>query len=234
MTILAAEAVVRTFEGTKGPIEVLRGLDLDVGQSEIVVILGASGVGKSTLLHILGTLDKPDGGRILIRGKDPRTCTARVLNEIRNRDLGFVFQFHYLLPEFSALENVMMPTLVGGLDRGKAEMRALELLAEVGLAARTTHRPAELSGGEQQRVAMARALMNEPAIVLADEPSGNLDDANSDGLHSLIGRLSRSMGQSFVIVTHKRELIGDADKAFVLEEGVLHPIHGDSYDLPDM
>lgn len=234
MTILAAEGIGRTFQGTKGPIVVLRELDLSVGKSEIVVILGASGVGKSTLLHILGTLDMPSAGRVLIRGTDPRACTARELNVIRNRDLGFVFQFHYLLPEFSALENVMMPTLVGGSDRRNAEKRAMMLLSDVGLADRITHRPAELSGGEQQRVAMARALMNEPAIVLADEPSGNLDEKNSDGLHSLIEQLSRSMGQSFVIVTHKGELLDKADKALVLEGGALHPVKRDTHDLPDM
>jgi len=226
MGILTAEGIVRTFEGSKGPIEVLRGVDLDVSESEVVVILGASGVGKSTLLHILGTLDRPDGGRVLIRGKDPVACTARELNVMRNSDLGFVFQFHYLLPEFDALENVMMPTLVRGSDRRRAEERALELLKDVGLSGRISHRPAELSGGEQQRVAVARALMNEPAIVLADEPSGNLDERNSDGLHSLIYELSRSMGQSFVIVTHKRELLGRADKAFVLEEGLLRTVEG--------
>ncbi len=226
MGILTAEAVVRTFEGSKGPIEVLKGVDLDVSESEVVVILGASGVGKSTLLHILGTLDRPDGGRVLIRGKDPETCTARELNEMRNLDLGFVFQFHYLLPEFDALENVMMPALVRGSDRGRSEERALGLLSEVGLSGRISHRPAELSGGEQQRVAVARALMNEPAIVLADEPSGNLDERNSEGLHSLIFALSRSRGQSFVIVTHKRELLGQADKAFVLEEGLLRSVEG--------
>lgn len=234
MTILAAEEIEKTFRGTKGPIEVLKGLDLRVGQSEIVVILGASGVGKSTLLHILGTLDTPDAGRIMIRGTDPRTCTARELNTMRNRDLGFVFQFHYLLPEFSALENVMMPTLVGGSQRRGAGERAMKLLADVGLADRATHRPAELSGGEQQRVAMARALMNEPAIVLADEPSGNLDERNSEGLHALIEELSRSRGQSFVIVTHKRELLGKANRAFELVGGTLHPVEGETHDLPDL
>ena len=226
MGILAAEGIVRTFEGSEGPIEVLRGVDLDVRESEVVVILGASGVGKSTLLHILGTLDRADGGRILIRGKDPMACTAKEINEMRNRDLGFVFQFHYLLPEFNALENVMMPALVRGSNRREAERRALGLLSDVGLSGRITHRPAELSGGEQQRVAVARALMNEPAIVLADEPSGNLDDRNSEGLHTLIGSLSRSLGQSFVIVTHKKELLEKADRALVLEEGLLRNVDG--------
>jgi lipoprotein-releasing system ATP-binding protein len=234
MGILTAEGIVRTFEGSGGPIEVLRGLDLDVQESEVVVILGASGVGKSTLLHILGTLDQADDGRILIRGKDPRACTAKEINEMRNRDLGFVFQFHYLLPEFSALENVMMPALVRGSNRRNAERRSLGLLSDVGLSDRISHRPAELSGGEQQRVAVARALMNEPAIVLADEPSGNLDDRNSDGLHSLITSLSRSMGQSFVIVTHKKELLEKADRALVLEEGILRRVGGTRNDLSDL
>jgi lipoprotein-releasing system ATP-binding protein len=234
MGILSAEGVVRTFEGSGGPIEVLKGVDLDVRESEVVVILGASGVGKSTLLHILGTLDRADEGRVLIRGKDPVACTARELNEMRNRDLGFVFQFHYLLPEFSALENVMMPALVRGSNQRKAEERALGLLSDVGLSGRITHRPAELSGGEQQRVAVARALMNEPAIVLADEPSGNLDDRNSEGLHSLIYKLSRSMGQSFVIVTHKKELLGQADMALVLEDGFLRRVGGKGNDLSDL
>lgn len=225
MEILRAEEVVRTFEGTKGPIEVLKRLDLSVGEGEVVVILGASGAGKSTLLHILGTLDVPDRGRILIKGKDPRGCSRAELDEMRNRDLGFVFQFHYLLPEFSALENVMMPALVRGSDNSEAKEHALELLDRVGLSDRITHRPSELSGGEQQRVAVARALMNRPAIVLADEPSGNLDEMNSSALHSILAELSRSMGQSFVIVTHKKELLEKADRAFVLENGVLE-IHG--------
>ena len=179
---------------------------------EVVAVLGASGAGKSTLLHVLGTLDRPDGGRVLIKGRDPFDVGDKELNEIRNRDLGFVFQFHYLLPEFDALENVMMPAMLrGGTGHGLRE-RAVELLGEVGL-----------SGGEQQRVAVARALMNEPAIVLADEPSGNLDEANSEMLHSLIVDLSRSKNQTFIVVTHKRELFESADRGFVLEGGKLHP-----------
>ncbi|HUV36181.1 MAG TPA: ABC transporter ATP-binding protein [Patescibacteria group bacterium] len=220
--MLQAERLCRTFHGTKGPIEVLRGADLSAEEGEIVVILGASGAGKSTLLHLLGTLDLPDEGRVLIRGMDPRECSERELNRIRNRDLGFVFQFHYLLPEFTAFENVMMPSLLRGADQEEAGKRAVRLLTDVGLAERMSHRPAELSGGEQQRVAVARALVNEPAIVLADEPSGNLDDRNSEGLHSLIAELSRSKKQTFVIVTHKKELLGRADRGLVLEGGILH------------
>lgn len=221
MSILSAENVTKSFTSRKGNIEVLSGIDFEAEEGEVVAILGASGAGKSTLLHVLGTLDPPDSGQVLIRGRNPFVVPDRELNAIRNRDLGFIFQFHYLLPEFDALENVMMPAVLkGGVDSG-AEERAAGLLAEVGLSERLTHRPAELSGGEQQRVAVARALMNEPAIILADEPSGNLDEANSDMLHALILKLSRSKNQTFVVVTHKRELLGKADRGFVLEGGKL-------------
>ncbi|HSG27149.1 MAG TPA: ABC transporter ATP-binding protein, partial [Candidatus Krumholzibacterium sp.] len=186
MSILEAESVWKSFQGARGPIEVLKGLDFSAGEGEVIAVLGESGAGKSTLLHVLGTLDEPDSGRILIRGRDPRKCSDREINLIRNRDIGFVFQFHYLLPEFDALENVMMPAVLHGADRDEVRHKAVSLLGEVGLAERLTHRPAELSGGEQQRVAVARSLMNDPAIILADEPSGNLDDRNSDLLHSLI------------------------------------------------
>jgi lipoprotein-releasing system ATP-binding protein len=226
MSILRTENLWRTFHGSKGPIEVLRGIDFSADEGEIVVMLGASGAGKSTLLHLLGTLDVPDEGRIFIRGTDPMTCGERELNRIRNRDIGFVFQFHYLLPEFSAFENVTIPSLLHGAAHDEALDRAARLLADVGLEDRMSHRPAELSGGEQQRVAVARALVNEPAIVLADEPSGNLDDRNSESLHSLITELSRSKKQTFVIVTHKKELLERADRGLVLEGGTLHPFDG--------
>ena len=229
---LDARGIWRVYEGTKGPIEVLKGLDLSVAAGEVVVVIGASGAGKSTLLHILGTLDAPDRGTVLIRGVDPRECSARELNMMRNRDIGFVFQFHYLLPEFSALENVMMPSIIGGRNRKAAENRAAELLEAVGLAERIHHRPAELSGGEQQRVAVARALANEPSIVLADEPSGNLDDRTSGSLHSLVHELSRSQKQTFIIVTHKRELLDKADRGFVLADGALHEIGRGADALP--
>jgi lipoprotein-releasing system ATP-binding protein len=222
--VLDAREVWRVFEGTKGPIEVLRGLDLRVAAGEVIVVLGASGAGKSTLLHILGTLDTPDRGAVLIRGKNPQECTARELDLMRNRDIGFIFQFHYLLPEFSALENVMMPAMIAGADKKEAEARAMALLEIVGLEERMYHRPAELSGGEQQRVAAARALVNEPTIVLADEPSGNLDDRNSESLHALVRQLSRVKRQTFVVVTHKKELLEKADRGFVLADGVLHQI----------
>jgi lipoprotein-releasing system ATP-binding protein len=230
--ILDARGIWRAFEGTKGPIEVLRGLDLSVSAGEVVVVIGASGAGKSTLLHILGTLEAPDRGTVLIRGVDPRKCSAGELDMMRNRDIGFVFQFHYLLPEFSALENVMMPSIIGGRDRRAAEERAVGLLGAVGLEERIYHRPAELSGGEQQRVAVARALANGPSIVLADEPSGNLDDRASESLHSLVRELSRAQKQTFIIVTHKKELLEKADRGFVLADGTLHEIGRGADALP--
>ncbi len=224
-TILEASSIWRIFQGTEGPIEVLRGLNLKVVEGEIVVILGASGAGKSTLLHILGTLDMPDRGKVMVKGLDPRNCSSAQLDRIRNSYIGFVFQFHYLLPEFTAIENVMMPALIGG-RRGDLEAKARKLLEDVGLEERIYHRPAELSGGEQQRVAVARALVNDPAIVLADEPSGNLDDETSDGLHSLFRELCDTQGRTFVLVTHKKELMEKADRGFLLEKGVLHQIRG--------
>jgi lipoprotein-releasing system ATP-binding protein len=221
MSILEAEGIWKAFEGGKGPIEVLSDLDFSAEEGEVVSILGESGVGKSTLLHVLGTLDKPDRGRILIKGVDPAECNDRELNRIRNLDIGFIFQFHYLLPEFDALENVMMPSFLHGAQRSDVEKRAEMLLSEVGLSERTSHRPGELSGGEQQRVAVARALMNEPAIILADEPTGNLDDRNSDLLHQLIIDLSRSKNQTFIVVTHKRELLDTSDRGLILKDGRL-------------
>jgi len=221
MDILKAESIWKTFEGSNGPIEVLKGLDFLAQEGEVVAVLGESGAGKSTLLHVLGTLDAPDRGRILIRGRDPRECPEKEINRIRNRDIGFVFQFHYLLPEFNAIENVMMPAVLHGARREEIEERAASLLEEVGVGGRMMHRPAELSGGEQQRVAVARALMNDPAIVLADEPSGNLDDRNSDMLHALLRKLSKTRNQTFVVVTHKKELLKDSDRGLVLKEGKL-------------
>ena len=233
--VLIARGISRTFEGTKGPIHVLRGIDLDVKEGEIVVVVGASGAGKSTLLHILGTLDKPDSGTLLIKGENPFEVSEKKLDAIRNKRIGFVFQFHYLLPEFNALENVMMPAVVNGVsDRMEAESKAASLLRDVGLEDRMMHRPAELSGGEKQRVAVARALMNNPSIVLADEPSGNLDDKNSDSLHDLIYTLSRTKKQSFVIVTHKKELLEKADSSYLLAEGKLVQIGDDEIALSDL
>jgi len=226
MSILQALGVTKSFPGYTGAIDVLRGVDLTAREGEVIAVLGASGAGKSTLLHVLGTLDKPDGGTILVRGRNPFEVSVRELDRIRNRDLGFVFQFHHLLPEFDALENVMMPAVLGGINEADRRDKASALLADVGLGDRISHRPTELSGGEQQRVAVARALMNDPAIVLADEPSGNLDDDTSDRLHALLLDLSRRKNQTFIIVTHKRELLGRADRGFYLEEGRLVPAGG--------
>ena len=219
--VLEAAGLTKSFEGTKGKIEVLTGLDLTAGRGEVLSIIGASGVGKSTLLQILGSLDTPDGGSIKINGRVIHTLTGRELNDLRNRVIGFVFQFHFLLPEFTALENVMMPGLIGGKDWGRVQDRARMLLDRVGLQDRMYHKPNELSGGEQQRVAVARALTNEPEIILADEPTGNLDDSSSKGLHELVAELSGQEGMTFVVVTHKREFSRYAHRTLVLEDGVL-------------
>ncbi|MFO7914909.1 MAG: ABC transporter ATP-binding protein [Candidatus Krumholzibacteriales bacterium] len=221
MSIITAANIEKSYQRRDRTIEVLKGIDFSAEEGEVVVIYGVSGAGKSTLLHILGTLDLPTAGELEVCGEKPLECSGSRLNDIRNRYFGFVFQFHYLLKEFSALENVMMPGMLNRrTDDGTGE-RARMLLDEVGMSHRSTHRPAELSGGEKQRVAVARALMNEPAIVLADEPSGNLDDKNSDQLHALIMRLSREKKQTFVIVTHEKKLISEADRSFVLEDGLL-------------
>ncbi len=219
--VLEATALTKSFEGTKGRIEVLKGLDLKVRQGEILSIVGASGVGKSTLLQILGSLDKPDSGSMKINGRVIDALTQKELNDLRNRVLGFVFQFHFLLPEFTALENVMMPSLIGGVSWGDAHERAKALLERVGLKDRIYHKPGELSGGEQQRVAVARALTNGPEVILADEPTGNLDDASSEELHGLMGELSAQEGKTFVVVTHKREFSRFASRVVVLEDGKL-------------
>lgn len=221
MSIITAKNVRKSFSGESGEIEVLTGVDLDAEEGEVIVIYGVSGAGKSTLLHILGTLDAPDSGEITVRGVNPAKCSDGELNEMRNRQFGFVFQFHYLLPEFSALENVMLPGMLRKKGKNGLREKAAGLLSEVGLSHRYSHRPAELSGGEQQRVAMARALINDPAIILADEPSGNLDEKNSEMLHSLIAGLSRSKGQTFIVVTHKRELMEKADRCLTLRDGRL-------------
>ncbi len=221
MSIIRAKDVYKSFQSEREKIEVLKGVDFSAREGEVIVIYGLSGAGKSTLLHILGTLDEPDSGEVLVNGVNVFECSQGNLNQMRNGHFGFVFQFHYLLPEFSALENVMMPGMLRNDNRNHLRGRAASLLSEVGLSHRYSHRPAELSGGEQQRVAMARALMNDPSIILADEPSGNLDDKNSELLHNLIMRLSESKRQTFVIVTHKREIMEKADRCLVLSDGLL-------------
>jgi len=220
--LLEARGIRKVYAGGDGqPLEVLRGLDVEVRRGEFVAIVGASGAGKSTLLHLLGALDAPSGGDVWLDGSRYADLDPRGLAELRNRKVGFVFQFHHLLREFSALENVMMPLLIGGLPPRRARSRAEEVLSEVGLAGRMTHRPAELSGGEQQRCAVARALVHDPSVVLADEPSGNLDHANSERLHELFFRLAREYETAVVVVTHNRQLAGRADRILWLEDGRL-------------
>lgn len=220
--LLEARAIRKVYAGGDGqPLEVLRGVDLEVRRGEFVAIVGSSGAGKSTLLHLLGALDAPSGGDVWLDGSRYADLDAAATAEIRNRKVGFVFQFHHLLREFSALENVMMPLLIGGMPPRQARSRAEEVLSEVGLAGRMTHRPAELSGGEQQRCAVARALVHDPSVVLADEPSGNLDHANSERLHELFFRLAREYETAVVVVTHNRQLAARADRILWLEDGRL-------------
>jgi lipoprotein-releasing system ATP-binding protein len=225
--ILDAVGLRKVYRGGDGSIiDVLSGVDLAVGRGEFVAIVGASGSGKSTLLHLLGALDTPTDGTVRLDGHSYSELDAEALAAVRNRKLGFVFQFHHLLREFTALENVMMPLLIAGEEEDRARSRAEELLAAVGLAGRMTHRPAALSGGEQQRAAVARALAADPLVVLADEPSGNLDNANSERLHQLFGRLSREFETALVVVTHNRQLASRADRVLSLEGGRLVPLSG--------
>jgi lipoprotein-releasing system ATP-binding protein len=196
-------------------------LEMDIGDS--VAIVGASGTGKSTLLHILGALDRPTAGSVELEGADLNTLWDDALADIRNRRVGFVFQFHHLLPEFTAMENVAMPALISGAVQEEAFERALELLREVGLEERADHRPSQLSGGEQQRVAVARALVNHPGVFLADEPSGNLDEASSERLHDLIFHLNETVKQTLLLVTHDQHLADRAGRVLELAEGRLHP-----------
>jgi lipoprotein-releasing system ATP-binding protein len=225
--VLEAVQLRKTYVGGDGsPIEVLSGVDLAVARGEFVAIVGASGSGKSTLLHLLGALDLPTAGTVRLDGAAYDELTADAQAELRNRKIGFVFQFHHLLREFTALENVMMPLLIAGAERAVARGRAEELLAAVGLAGRMSHRPAALSGGEQQRAAVARALAADPLVVLADEPSGNLDYHNSERLHDLFAEVAREYETALVVVTHNRQLAGRADRILSLENGRLVPLHG--------
>jgi len=225
--ILEAEGLRKVYRGGDGnPIEVLSGIDLAVDRGEFVAIVGASGSGKSTLLHLLGALDTPSGGTVRLAGQSYEEESPEALAALRNRKLGFVFQFHHLLREFTALENVMLPLLIAGEDDGRARSRAEELLAAVGLAGRMSHRPSQLSGGEQQRAAVARALVVDPLVVLADEPSGNLDHANSERLHQLFAHLSREFETALIVVTHNRSLAARADRVLSLEGGRLQRLSG--------
>ncbi len=204
-----------------GELHVLKGVSLRIEAGEIVTIVGKSGAGKSTLLHILGTLDSFDRGSVRIGGTDVSSLEARALAQFRNREIGFVFQFHHLLPEFTALENVCIPAFIAGEAEGPTRERAAELLRYLGLGERLDHKPTQLSGGEQQRVAVARALINRPSVVLADEPSGNLDSASSAELHELLFKLRQDFGQTFVIVTHNKELAAMSDRMLEMKDGVV-------------
>ncbi len=202
-----------------GNLKVLKGIDLHIQKGEVVSIVGSSGAGKSTLLHILGTLDQPDSGKLWINGEEISTLKGNALARFRNKHIGFVFQFHHLLPEFTALENVCIPAYLAKVSQSEAEAKTHKLLDMLGLASRAQHKPNELSGGEQQRVAVARALINNPSIILADEPSGNLDSDNSRDLHELFFRLRDELGQTFVIVTHNLDLADMADRKLVMKDG---------------
>jgi lipoprotein-releasing system ATP-binding protein len=210
---------VKNITKSFGALQVLKGIDLTVQRGEIVSIVGRSGAGKSTLLQLMGTLSRPDSGRILIAGTDVATLRDRELSAFRNRHIGFVFQFHQLLPEFSALENVMMPCLIAGKSRSVARARATELLTDLGLADRATHKPAQLSGGEKQRVAVARALANNPDVIFADEPSGSLDSVHKQELHQLFFDLRDRLNQTFVIVTHDESLAAMSDRVIHIADG---------------
>ncbi|CAM3789635.1 ABC transporter ATP-binding protein [Sphingobacterium sp. arapr2] len=204
-----------------GTLPILKGVDITVEKGEIVSIVGASGAGKSTLLHIIGTLDKPDQGSIFIDGVDIHKLSAKKLSAFRNEHIGFVFQFHHLLPEFTALENVCIPAFIHGQGRAEAETKAKELLELLGVSHRIDHKPAEMSGGEQQRVSVARALMNDPSIILADEPSGNLDSENAAALHQLFFDLRTKFQQTFIIVTHNEELARISDRTIHMRDGLV-------------
>ena len=222
MSVLGAQALSKTYVGGDGgQIVVLDGVDLEIARGEMVAIIGSSGAGKSTLLHLLGALDRPTSGRVTIDGRVLEGMSDDALSALRNRTVGFVFQFHHLLREFTALENVMMPLRIAGTDEVEARRRAMGLLERVGLGGRVHHRPGALSGGEQQRTAVARALAADPAVLLADEPSGNLDHHNSERLHELFTELARELELGMVIVTHNRSLAARADRVLQLEDGRL-------------
>jgi lipoprotein-releasing system ATP-binding protein len=230
MSVLAVQGLTKTYVGGDGgQITVFDGVDLQVERGEMVAIVGASGAGKSTLLHLLGALDRPSGGRVLIGGLPLDDMDDDAVSTLRNRTVGFVFQFHHLLREFTALENVMMPLRIGGMSDAAARERALALLDRVGLSGRVHHRPSALSGGEQQRTAVARALAADPQVLLADEPSGNLDHHNSERLHDLFAQLAHELEIAMVVVTHNRSFAARADRVLQLEDGRLTQI-----ELPEV
>lgn len=215
--MLKAQSIHRKY----GTLEILKGVDIEVNKGEIVTILGASGAGKSTLLNILGTLDRPDSGTIHINNIEVSRLSNKHLSAFRNRHIGFIFQFHHLLAEFSAIENVCIPAFIAGTSKHDAEARATELLERLGLADRLQHKPSQLSGGEQQRVAVARALVNNPALIFADEPSGNLDSTNARELHELFVKLRNEFNQTFVIVTHNEDLAALSDRKVIMKDGLI-------------
>lgn len=215
--MIQAQNIVKRYD----TLTVLKGIDLEISKGEVVAIVGPSGAGKTTLLNIIGTLDKPDEGEVFIQGVKISSLKDQKLSEFRNSNIGFIFQFHRLLPEFTALENVCIPAMIGGASLKKSKKRAHELLSQIGLEERVNHKPSELSGGEQQRVAVARALMNNPSFILADEPSGNLDSKNRTELHQLFFKLRDMYGQTFVIVTHDSELSTMADRRIEMRDGLL-------------
>jgi lipoprotein-releasing system ATP-binding protein len=223
--VLSARGVRKVFVGGDGrPLEILAGVDFDVGRGEFVAVVGESGAGKSTLLHLLGALDRPSGGTIALDGLAYQDALPEQLDALRNRRIGFVFQFHHLLRDFTALENVAMPLRIAGVPESVARAKADALLRKVGLGERLTHRPQQLSGGEQQRVAVARALANDPRLVLADEPSGNLDLHQAERLHDLLATLARDFETALVVVTHNRQLASRADRILTVEGGRLLPV----------
>ncbi len=222
-SLLSSQGMIKAINVQKsyGKLQVLKGVDLEIQKGEVVSIVGASGAGKSTLLQILGTLDKADRGDIEINNAAVTKLRGKEMAKFRNKHLGFVFQFHHLLPEFTALENICIPAFINGTSKGDAEKRAKELLDYMGLTARADHKPSALSGGEQQRVAVARALVNNPNVVMADEPSGNLDSTSANDLHQLFFELRDRMGQTFVIVTHNETLANSADRKLVMKDGLI-------------
>ena len=213
--------ITRGITKSFGELKVLNGIDIDIDEKEVVSIVGASGAGKTTLLQIIGTLDRPDSGTIMFKGNDISRMKGKVLAAFRNLNIGFVFQFHQLLPEFTALENVCIPAYIAGKSKAESEVRAKELLGFLNLTDRFDHKPSELSGGEQQRVAVARALVNNPSLILADEPSGNLDSENKNELHKLFFRLRDTFGQTIINVTHDRQLANMSDRILQIKDGLI-------------